>query len=132
MVSQIVLARQQRTASCCLVIPKEFPLPQFSFGDYVKTSEDDYGQIVGMVLVRHGQESFWFYRLDLTIDSPNFWCYQGDHFGSELAKDECDSPSFLEYPEQCLKSIKSLEDEWFCSVPSDVRKRFTIVVPWRV
>ena len=78
MVSQLALARQNRaTESRCLILPEKFPTPRFTFGDCVKTNENDYGQVVGMTLFRYGEESFWIYYLDLTCDSPNFWSYQG-------------------------------------------------------
>lgn len=71
-------ARQERaTDSHCLKLPETFPTPRFSFGDWVKTDDDDVGMIVGMTLYRLGSHTWWEYQFDMTVDSPNFWEYQG-------------------------------------------------------
>lgn len=95
MVMSLPQARQDRaTESRCLKLPESFPTPRFSFGDWVKTDEDDVGMIVGMCVFRLGPDAWWMYELDITIESPNFWSYQ--------ACEDVDSPACLILPEKNL------------------------------
>ncbi|NEQ37026.1 MAG: hypothetical protein F6K40_12375 [Okeania sp. SIO3I5] len=91
MVLHSIQARQVRRAkSRCLILLPNFPAPQYKFGDLVKiTNTDNKGKIVGMVCCRYGLESRWQYLLDITIDSLDYWGFQG-HLIHAL--DEDDSP----------------------------------------
>ena len=77
MISKTEQSCQERELNFhCLLLPENFRVPRFKFGDLVATNEGDRGIIVGMTLARNDHEECWIYELDLSIDSPNFLRYQ--------------------------------------------------------
>ncbi|NEN92560.1 MAG: hypothetical protein F6K48_28150 [Okeania sp. SIO3H1] len=97
MVTRSKQARQERRAnSHRLNLPQNFPSPKFHFGDLVRTNEGDDGEVVGMILLRSQDRVWWTYKLDLCMDSPNFWKKQGNLLCSSLEEEISPCPEYYE------------------------------------
>ena len=97
MVTRLKQARQERRAnSHHLNLPQNFPSPKFQFGDLVRTHEGDDGEVVGMILQRSQYRAWWMYKLDLYMDSPNFWEKQGDLLCSSWEEEISPCPNYYE------------------------------------
>lgn len=95
MISTIATISQGSSKSSrSITLPSNFPTPKYKFGDVVTTDESDFGTVVGMTLVRHQGNIWWYYDVSLFKHSTNYFVYQN----------EVEGLSSVSYPETALSN----------------------------